>query len=175
MLQVLGRFLRYNISLRQESSLEEELNHIERYLTIYRYRVRNLIDYSVDRPANVELGGVRCPFCMLQPIVENCIKHGLRDDRPMIINVTIEQDGGDIAINIRDNGSGMDPLDIENMNALLNTSVFQDAPGPVGLQNVNARVSYFYGKGYGLKVLPNDDGGLTVSVRICGGHSEDMP
>ncbi|MDR1262061.1 MAG: histidine kinase [Oscillospiraceae bacterium] len=168
MLQTLARFLRYNISLRQDSSLEEELCHIERYLVIYQYRMHSRIEYSVNRPDDAPLNKVRCPFCMLQPLLENCLRHGIRDEKPLIITVSIEPSDDDWLIVIADNGSGMRPDEIESMNESLQAAAptEQAAQAQVGLSNVNARIKYFYGSGYGLRLESNGDGGLTVRVLI---------
>lgn len=168
MLQVLARFLRYNISLRQESNLEDELSHIERYLMIYQYRMRDMVRYTVNRPKDITLDKARCPFCMLQPLTENCLRHGIRDEHPIIITVTIDQAEYGWRILIEDNGSGMRQDEIDAMNALLATSslVEQTAHSHVGLINVNARIKYFYGQEYGLSLEANDSGGLTVIVKM---------
>jgi two-component system sensor histidine kinase YesM len=168
MLQVLARFLRYNISLRPESSLDEEINHIERYLMIYQYRMGGRIEFSVNRPANAPLDKARCPFCMLQPLVENCLRHGMRDDSPLRVALAIEQCGDGWMISIEDNGSGMRPEEIRAMNATLENAApaKQSVREQVGLINVNSRIKYFYGPAYGLSLEANGLNGLTVRVRI---------
>lgn len=79
MLVMLGQFLRYNISLRQESRLMDELDHARRYVSIYQHRIRNSVTWALEVDESVP--NVTCPTCMLQPIVENILKHGLRDMR----------------------------------------------------------------------------------------------
>ncbi len=168
MLFVLGRFLRYNISLRRESRLSDELTHIENYLMIYRYRVQALLYYTIDVAEGLSPADVRCPFCMLQPIVENCLKHGIRDDTPLEISVRIEPDGDDIAITVADNGSGMTQGGIDALNESLETPELreQGTDTHVGLGNVNARLKHFYGDAYGLTLTAGEAGGLLIRIRI---------
>ena len=168
MIFVLGHFLRYNISLRRESKLSFELEHIERYMMIYRYRNRSLVDFVMEIPADMQLDAVRCPFCMLQPIVENCLKHGLIGTRTLVIKTTIACEKSDILIHIADNGTGMTQEEIDRLNASLQEPEFLEQSGQahVGLSNVNSRVRYYYGEGYGLRVMPNTVGGIIVCVRI---------
>lgn len=168
MLFVLGRFLRYNISLRRESTLADELTHIEHYLMIYRYRAQRLIRYSIDIPDDVEPMQVRCPFCMLQPIVENCVKHGIRDGAALTIRIGVHVDDAGLVISVADNGSGMSREEVVALNASFKTPELreQSAGAHVGLGNVNARVKYFYGNAYGLVLTRAEDGGLETAVHI---------
>ncbi len=167
MLFVLGRFLRYNISMRRESRLLSELEHIQHYLKIYQYRVSHLIQYAVDIPP--DLNNVRCPFCMLQPIVENCLKHGIRNVKdPLVITISIRPLDGDLEITVADNGSGMAKDDIDALNEEMKTPEIREQYGEnhVGLGNVNARVKYFYGMKYGLSMEQNSPAGLICRILI---------
>lgn len=176
MLFVLGRFLRYNISLRRESVLSDELQHIEHYLMIYRYRVSSLIDFTIHQPEDLALEAVRCPFCMLQPIVENCLKHGIRDAETLRIDIVIETEGDDLLITVADNGSGMQKADIDALNAsFLTPEIREQSTGShVGLGNVNARLKFFYGSAYGLQLSSNEQEGLSIGIRISRVPAQDM-
>ena len=168
MLFVLGRFLRYNISLRREGRLSDELTHIEHYLMIYRYRVQTMLRYTISVDEGVEPDSARCPFCILQPVVENCLKHGIRDNTQLDIHVHIGQDGSGLAVTVSDNGSGMTPEEIDALNESFKAAEIREAgvDTRVGLGNVNARLKHFYGEDYGLTLLPRDPHGLTVRIRI---------
>ncbi len=176
MLFVLGRFLRYNISMRRESRLHSELEHIQYYLKIYQYRISHLIQYTVDIPGDLE--NVRCPFCMLQPIVENCLKHGIREvSSPLLITVSILPEGNDLLIRVADNGSGMAEEDIRELNRAMKTPELKEQNGEnhVGLQNVNARIKYFYGLKYGLTIQANTPAGLVINILIGREPLQDIP
>ncbi len=167
MLFVLGRFLRYNISMRRESRLTSELEHIQHYLKIYQYRIGHMIQYTLDIPHDLQ--NVRCPFCMLQPIVENCLKHGIREiSTPIDISISISPLGDDLLITVADNGQGMIQEDIDLLNEAMKTPEVRDQNGEnhVGLQNVNARVKYFYGLKYGLTIEKNEPAGLKCHILI---------
>ncbi len=167
MLFVLGRFLRYNISMRRESKIMSELEHIQHYLKIYQYRIGDMVKYSLDIPPDME--NVRCPFCMLQPIVENCLKHGIREvSTPITVSISIKPKDGDLLITVSDNGTGMAEEDIKTLNEVMKTPEIRDQNGEnhVGLQNVNARVKYFYGLKYGLTIEANTPAGLKCHILI---------
>lgn len=168
MLFMLGRFLRYNISMREESRLLNEIEHIQHYLCIYQYRMNNMLDFSLDLAE--DLPNVFCPACILQPIVENCLKHGIRGLKdPLHIHVrACTQDGG-ILVDVMDDGMGMLPEDLDALNARMQSSSphpAQQNEGHVGLENVNARIKYYYGPSYGLSFLPNSPHGLICRMFI---------
>ncbi len=177
MLFVLGRFLRYNISLRRESVLKDELTHIENYLMIYRYRVQNLIDFSIKAPETLPLESIRCPFCMLQPIVENCLKHGIRDGVSLTIAIEIREEGENLLVTVTDNGTGMPKEDIDAMNESFLSHESREEAGDVhvGLGNVNARLKYFFGHGYGLRLISNEPVGLIAQIRIAKTPKQNAP
>lgn len=176
MLFVLGRFLRYNISMRRESKLLAELEHIQHYLMIYQYRIGHLVQYTLDIPP--DLKDVRCPFCILQPIVENCLKHGIREiSTPIQVDISIKPQDGDLLIRVADNGAGMAPEDIRELNESMKTPEIKEQNGEnhVGLQNVNARLKYFYGLKYGLTIEANAPTGLVCRILIGREPLKDAP
>lgn len=167
MLCTLGRFLRYNISMREESTLRRELEHIEHYLCIYQYRMNNVITYDIDMAEDVP--DVSCPFSILQPVVENCLKHGIKGPaQPLHITITLRRsEDGAISVAIADDGVGMDADAIDKLNERLRTgSAPMEETGHVGLGNVNARLSYYYGAGYGVTLAANPAGGLICRMRL---------
>lgn len=167
MLFMLGRFLRYNISLRDESRLSAELEHIQHYIRIYQYRNQNLVTYDIHQEDDVP--DARCPACILQPIVENSLKHGIRGaQEPLHISLHIARYKSGLRINITDGGTGMTDEELTALNARLSSLPKQTSPadGHVGLDNVNARIKYYYGPEYGLSFSHSPSGGVTCHMYI---------
>lgn len=167
MLFMLGRFLRYNISLREESRLSAELEHIQHYIRIYQYRNQNLVTYDIHQDDDVP--DVRCPVCMLQPIVENSLKHGIRGtEMPLHISLHIARYKNGLRIDITDGGTGMTDEALKALNAQLADMPKKRSPadGHVGLDNVNARIKYYYGVDYGLSFSHAPGGGVTCHMDI---------
>jgi len=172
MLFELSNFLRYSISLRRESTLFDEINHIRQYMTIYQYRQSSQIAFSIEIDEDVE--NIRCPFFILQPIVENCIMHGMTDITSGVeisINVTDTKNG--VQVCVSDNGCGMTDSEIEELNIKLNESPVKDenlseniSYGGVGIINVNSRLKYFYGNDYGISFSHNPTGGLLCIISM---------
>jgi two-component system sensor histidine kinase YesM len=95
---------------------------------------------------------------ILQPIVENAIKHGFveADARDYCIHIAVSRIGESIKLMVRDNGVGMMPLQA----ALLLTG----ENGGCGVRNVNDRIKLYYGRDYGLVIHSEPGNGTEVSI-----------
>ncbi len=139
--------------------LKEETELIEHFLEIERIRFPNTIEYHCDLADGV--GDYKTLKLILQPIVENCIKHGF-DGKDGIGTITISAKsvGDDILIDVADNGCGfVVPEDFLKKNTTKSSSGY-------GLYNVNERIRLEYGQGYGLTVKSQLGVGTTVTVKI---------
>jgi len=164
MLFNLGNFLRYHISMRRESSLFDELKHIRHYMEIYRYRRNDLVSFSIELAEDV--GDISCPFCILQPIVENCFKHGISElGRTLQILVEVKNQNNGVEVCISDNGPGIDIDKMAEINKSLQKGLDGEASG-LGLWNVNSRLKYFYGEKYGLSLRKSPKNGLCCVLFI---------
>lgn len=139
--------------------LKEETELIEHFLEIERIRFPNTINYQCSLPDGV--GEYKTLKLILQPIVENCIKHGF-DGKEGVGTITISAKsvGEDIFIDVSDNGCGFDVP----QNFL--TQKTSKTGGGYGLYNVNERIRLEYGEGYGLSVISQVGVGTTVTVKI---------
>nr|WP_278244991.1 sensor histidine kinase [[Clostridium] dakarense] len=107
----LSQFYRYTCKNSDISTLEEEFNCIEKYLSLEKLRFDDLIDFELNLSNNTK--NIKVPKLILQPLVENCIKHGFKDSgEPILIKVSsiIENDNQNynLIISICDNGVGFD-------------------------------------------------------------------
>jgi two-component system LytT family sensor kinase len=127
---------------RQQMLLGEELEVVEKYLEIEKARFADRLQVQVDVPE--ELLRARVPSLILQPIVENAVKHGIAK----------RVQGG--AIGIR----------AGRVNGTLTLSVFNEGPGfplnwqrtGIGLQNVQERLASLYGREAELRVVSEPRG-----------------
>jgi two-component system LytT family sensor kinase len=121
-------------------TLREELEAIDEYLDIesIRFGPRLHVEKSID-PASLE---IVVPSMLLQPLVENSIKHGLS---PKIgegrITIKSVREKDHVIIDVIDNGVGVGPAHVERVQA-----------GGIGLRNVNERLKVIYGANYQLQL-----------------------
>ncbi|WP_440119506.1 cache domain-containing sensor histidine kinase [Paenibacillus sp. QZ-Y1] len=130
-------------------TIREEIDNIVNYVTIQNVRYYGCIQmrYEIEN----RLMDYRMPRMILQPIVENAIFHGLAElEDDGIITIRIQPQGSDIAIEVRDNGVGMELHTMQN----LMEEKFDAPTGTkgIGLHNVQRRIQLHFGKPYGIQV-----------------------
>lgn len=160
----LSRFLRYTINNRKlYVPLYEELEHIQVYVEIYKKRFPGKYTLVID--AEEGTGEILVPKLILQPVVENSVKHGMRKkEGPGIITITIK-DGEDLTVVIEDNGVGMEKEAVGRLFADIHNR--KENEGHVGLYNVQERLELGGGEGYGIVKIESEKGmNFKVQMRI---------
>jgi hypothetical protein len=131
--------------------LAQELQLVENYLAIeqVRFADRLRIEITVG-PAALE-GLVPC--FLLQPIVENAIRHGIAHcETEGFVEASARLDGSTLHLRVRNSGSAL-PVNPANGHG-------------IGLRNTRERLSHFYGTGYAMKAEPLSTGGFEVAIDI---------
>ncbi|MFD0672958.1 cache domain-containing protein [Cohnella sp. GCM10027633] len=163
MTTALAKLFRASISKGEELvPIETELEHIQNYLTIQNIRYKNKFTYEID----VDPGLYACKTLkiVLQPLVENAIYHGLKQQAVVgCIRITGRLEQGTIVLKVIDDGVGMSE---EQALALTNAFRTGDGGKGVGLPNVNHRIRLYFGESYGLEIESELEEGTTVTLRI---------
>lgn len=146
-------------------SIQEELDFCSLYLSLLRYRYDNRVTIVYDVDSRIMTYGIIRN--LLQPVLENYFIHGFQSkttkNRLELQGSLTEDDA--IVFRVKDNGIGMDEEHVRQLNESLN-QMPDKAKGSYGLRNIHRRVRLFYGEEYGLKVEGNEDGGVTIEIRI---------
>lgn len=163
----ISNFFRHSLNNGAEMiTIKDELEHVMSYVYIQKIRYGESFEVEVFVDDSLK----KCLICKLtlQPLVENCIYHAFCDiDYKGRILITAKRCGGDITIEVSDNGSGGDFLDLEAMNGYVNKTFDPDEPiEKYGIHNISQRIKLYFGEEYGLCYCKNDSGGVTVKVRI---------
>lgn len=167
MISALSRQMRYLISSgKDEATLAAELDNIKNYFTIVHYRYRNRIGYTCNIPNKFQ--GLIIPKLILQPVVENSVKHGFRNnDRAGTVEISASELPNNILqLQVIDNGAGMTEQRLDEVQKLLNKEETADDKqhSEVGLANVNRRIKLFFGDNYGLKIDSIESFGTVVKI-----------
>ena len=113
------------------------------------------------------------PKMMLQPLVENAMKHGRLEERPggiVCIRAGWGEDGV-FFVTVSDNGRGIPEARREQLNRLLSGEEDGEADcGGVGLSNVCLRLRQMFGESAGVRMEPADGGGICVVLRMAAGR-----
>ena len=166
MVTSLARFFRISLSRGSNIiAIADELEHARHYLTIQKMRYKNKFSAVIAAEDGVE--GLYTIKLIVQPILENAIYHGMAyADGDGEITVRARRDGGDVVIEVADNGPGMPEETVER---LLDQS-YAAAPGTkgsgIGLRNVHQRIRLTFGEEYGLAIHSEPDAGTTVCIRL---------
>jgi two-component system, LytTR family, sensor kinase len=134
----------------QEVRLRRELEYLQLYLSIeqVRFQDRMVVDIALD-PGVLDAA---VPHMILQPIVENAIRHGIgRSSSAGKIRISACRVDGALELKVRDDGPGLAPV----------------SPGQtrgIGLANTRARLAELYGEAASLSVENDTGGGVTATV-----------
>ncbi|MFC5291330.1 sensor histidine kinase [Actinokineospora guangxiensis] len=151
---------RYSLASHGEyTTVADEFHAIETYLALQRAVLGDRLRVQVR--VAPEVLAVALPYLVLQPLVENAVRHGIEPrSAGGTIQVTGEAEGTDCVITVEDDGVGMVPARAE---ALL---AGRENLGSVGLANVDRRLRNVYGSWYGLVLETAQDAGTKVTVRM---------
>ena len=146
--------------------LPEELQLVRDYLALVQMRFRERLSYRIT-VSDAARSALILPF-LLQPLVENAIRHGIEAAEPpeghVILDVQCE--ARQLLINVIDNGAGIPAATLQTIQAGLASDDVSAASGHIGLLNVNQRIKLYYGREFGLRVQSAGHGGTIVTVRI---------
>jgi two-component system LytT family sensor kinase len=147
----------------QFSTMAEELGLLDTYLELERARFGDRFDVTLR--VAPEVLSVMVPSLILQPIVENAVRHGLEPNQTGQLEIRIEDAGSEALVTVDDDGVGADPKRIRR---ILSGVGADDA---VGLRNVDERLRAVYGEDHGLLVETGLGAGTRVSLRIPKFHA----
>lgn len=142
------------------TTLADELRNIDRYLTLEsaRYGPSRL---HVRLKIAPEVLSVTVPFLVLQPLVENAVRHGLaKKPGGGTVTVIAQDHGSEALISVEDDGVGMDADRLENLRDAHRSGAH------VGIGNINQRMRSVYGEEYALMVETAPGAGMKVVLRV---------
>lgn len=140
--------------------LRMELEHVQCYMNIQEALSNKKINYQVRVPTKAK--DVLIPKVILQPFVENSIKHGYVDKlvEEIKIEIKVNIQNNHLEIYIKDNGSGFPEH-----------SQVKESVG-IGMKNIQDRIALYYGKEFGMSYGNAKNGGAEIRLRLPIVHSE---
>lgn len=167
-IKLLAKSMRYTLEAHgtKLTSLEESLDAVHVYVKIQRMRFGERVNFSYAVSNEIDQQEMQILPLLIQPLVENAISHGLEGiTYPGFIRLTITKEGHDVVIVVQDNGSGIPPQKLKQLQKKIQTPSTY-AKRNIGLANVNHRVKMFYGADYGLTIESVSNSGTQVTLRI---------
>lgn len=159
----LSLYMRKNLdSSRGYVPLSSELEQINSYLAIEKARFGDLIQVKIDVDPECEDWPI--PSLIIQPLVENAIKHGIRSrEGGGCIGLKIYRNLDMLEVTVEDDGQGIAKEKLETL--LMRKDLESHAEG-VGLRNSNQRLEQIYGPEFGMEITGNAGKGTIISFRI---------
>lgn len=164
--KLLGKSMRFVLENTTTSfiTLAKELDYIDTYLSIQKLRFHDSISYSMKASPQMDLNEYQIMPLLLQPIVENGVLHGLREmEQGGKIIIHIIKKNEKLYIDIFDNGSGMSPEEIDEMNQGI-YELHRESSKRIGLYNIYHRIQLCYGKNFGFYITSKKNWGTLVTM-----------
>lgn len=162
MVVALARLFRIGISKDSEViPVRDEIEHVRNYLLIQSIRYADSFDYKFDvEEDTLDLLTMKL---VLQPIVENCIYHGLKNKIDQgHIRIRVQKTEEYLELSVADNGYGMRQETIDKLYRSFEDGVVSDS---VGLKNIYQRVMIYYGGDAEMRIESELDEGTTITIR----------
>ena len=140
--------------------LEEELEHVQDYLEIEKARFEEnlIVTYELEEDMSILI-----PTLILQPIVENAVRHGRSVDGKRVVMITVTNESECYTVKVRDKGAGFQEEVLRKLEA------GEEIGKSIGLTNVHKRMKNIYGEQNGLRIENMKDGGSCVTMRFMKG------
>jgi len=184
MVKALGDLMRASISGDDFITISDEVVNISNYLKIQKFRYGDRFEAHIC--ISPEIGDVKIPKLILQPIVENSIVHGLENKvESGRIEITGRLEEGNVVITISDDGVGMEEEKVDMLTRLFNEYNQQGFADPaasglkkgkdddmhthIGLINADRRLRIYYGREYGLSISSSKGRGTCVRIVLPAG------
>ncbi len=151
MLAKLSDFLRMVLALGNVHivPLDEELKIERMYVDIMTTRLERKLSLNID--ISDDARDAAMPFMILQPLIENSIRHGMSGNRDALdISIAIRRENGSTVVDLTDDGAGFG----------------EDAPRGHGLANIESRLFHMYGAASAFSIAPLSGGGTRATLRF---------
>jgi signal transduction histidine kinase len=130
-------------------SIGTEMETVRNYLDVFQVRMGDRLRYDIELPEGVQ--ACRVPPLLVQPLVENAVKHGLE---PSVgggrISIRVERDGDRMRITVSDTGVGIQ----------------ETKSGGIGIENVRKRLRIAHGEQVRLTLEPNEPSGVKATIEL---------
>lgn len=137
----------------QEVPLVEELAFLDRYLEIEQTRFADRL--KVEKTISKDVQNALVPYLILQPIVENAIRHGIEPREDLgLLQISADRRDGRLLLRVRDNGDES------------SAKAGRIAPEGIGLSNTRSRLRHLYGEDFRFELAAGTGGGVEARMEI---------
>lgn len=161
----ISSLLRFSIENKSsEVSLQRDLLYTKNYLDIQKYRFGENFDYEIKAEEGLE--NYYVPKLIIQPVIENAIKHGYTQVEKMIIYIRVKTVKEKLIISVYNNGKEIEKEILDEIREKLKNKKAEEFKNHIGLYNIFRRIQLMYGEKYGLRILSRKNRGTSVRVSL---------
>ncbi|GIN09818.1 histidine kinase [Shouchella clausii] len=158
-----AKLMRYNAHFGDTTVLlEEDIAYLRDYFALQKMRYGKRLDYTIA--IEPELGRARVPKLLLQPLIENAIKHNIDGIRCLNVDVSAYWENGVLTFVVEDNGLGITPGKMAKIKAIMAGERKEAAH--TGLKNTHQMIQLLYGQRYGIDIASAPEKGEGTTVRM---------
>ncbi len=169
MIENLAAIFDYTLENTEDTvTLERDLHYVQCYVEIERQRFSDI--FSVSISATEEAKKCRILKMLIQPVLENALRHGLNRHRGKV-NIQCEEDKGNLRIVIEDDGKGIPPKTLSTLTERLNSDEGHYSRH-IGLLNTQKRIRLAYGEAYGITLESEVDRGTRAIIVLPAIHEQ---
>lgn len=147
--------------------LSAEIEYTERYLSCMKFRHGNKLSYSIE--IDEDMKNIKIPKLVIQPLVENALKHGIKRTPPWKINIFGHKTNTHWQISVQDNGIGFDPEKLKILNEKIE-EIERNGLFPslelegMSLLNIYIRLKLSYKSEMIFQIKDNISGGTVITI-----------
>lgn len=165
MLMAFSTLMRYSINHGQSKvRLETDIDYLNDFLMLQKIRYNNLLSYRFDIPD--ELLDCMVPKLLMQPIIENSIRHGFTTGQELRIDITGRQEQDALILEVRDDGIGITEERLREIEESFREEISDKTVRHIGLYNAEKVLQVLYGDTYGLTITSAPGEGTLVTLRL---------
>lgn len=163
--EALTNFYRLSLNKGKEMiTVRNTLQHIRYYLKIQNVRYRGRYELKIN--VKESLKDVLIPELIVQPLVENCIEHGLKDVKySPVISLIIEDINEQLKISVSDSGCGISRPKLHEIQKILESGM-DEALDAFALKNIHDRLKLYYGENSSLNIYSETGKGTKIEIVI---------
>ncbi len=169
LLTSLSNIMRYSMNMQEDIvPFSMEIKHVQAYLSLQKQRFDERFEFHIH--VSPGIGNTHVPKMILQPIVENCFKHGFADqDKLATITIQATLLNDYIVLSVSDNGKGVSMEELQEIRQKLYKRGNIGEPGEresIGLKNIYERIQIYYDNQAEMIISGKEDQGFMAEIYI---------
>lgn len=170
MIMAFANIMRYNLYYRDTIvPLRTDIEYVKDYLMLQKMRYNRRLEYGIEIPE--DLMDCKIPKLVIQPIVENALKHGMKNVESIHVRIAASLEQENLKIMVEDNGAGIEPEILDEL--VVDLEREEVSKEHIGMYNSHRVVRLLYGPPYGLEIESTYGKGTRVTIKLPANRGDE--